>query len=233
MTMRLQKYLAHAGLCSRRKAETHILNGRVRVNEKIVTQLGTKIDPEHDSIFFDARPVVLEQKTPSIYLVVNKPQGYVTSCSQQRAKIILDLVDIEQRVYPVGRLDKDSTGLVLLTNDGDLHNRLSHPSFNHEKEYIVTTVHPISDLALAAMANGMVIDQVKTRKARVKRLSRTGFCIVLKQGLNRQIRKMVDKTGNKVASLHRIRMATILLGDLKEGCWRYLTAREIRQLTQG
>lgn len=230
--MRLQKYLAHAGLCSRRKAEEHILNGRVKVNNQLVTELGTKVHPENDQIFFDNQPVILKKDASKIYIALNKPKGFVTSCSQQKTKIILDLIDIEERVYPVGRLDKNSKGLVLLTNDGDLHNKLSHPSFNHEKEYIVTTLHPISETALKNMAQGIVIDNVKTRKARVKRLSQNKFNIVLKQGRNRQIRKMVGKIGNKVDILKRIRMANINLGDLKEGKWRYLTSKEIKQLTQ-
>jgi 23S rRNA pseudouridine2605 synthase len=230
--MRLQKYLAHAGVCSRRKAETHILDGNVRVNNQIVTQLGTRIDPETDTVTFNNQPVILTPKPSNIYIALNKPSGYVTSCSQQKAKIILDLIDIDERIYPVGRLDKDSQGLVLLINDGDLHHKLSHPSFNHEKEYIVTTVNPISDMALKKMERGMVIDQVKTRKAVVKRLSKNIFSIVLKQGRNRQIRKMVGKTGNTVQVLKRIRMANIRLGNLKEGKWRHLTPEEIKQLTQ-
>ncbi len=230
--MRLQKYLAHAGLCSRRKAEEHILNGRVKVNNQIVTELGTKIHPENDQIFFDNQPVILKQDVSKIYIALNKPQGFVTSCSQQKSKIILDLIDIDERVYPVGRLDKNSTGLVLLTNDGDLHNKLSHPSFNHAKEYIVTTLQPISETALKKMAQGIIIDKVKTRKARVKRLSKNRFNIVLKQGRNRQIRKMVGKIGNRVDVLKRIRMANINLGNLKQGKWRYLTPEEIKQLTQ-
>lgn len=228
--MRLQKYLAHAGLCSRRKAEEHILNGLVKVNNKVVTELGTKIDPENDKVFFKHKQVILKPKSPKIYIAINKPEGYVTSCSQQRSKIILDLIDIDERVYPVGRLDKDSRGLLLLTNDGDLHNKLSHPSFNHEKEYIVTTIHPISETALKDMAQGIVIDKVKTRKAKVTRLSKNKFKIVLKQGRNRQIRKMVGKTGNKVEILKRIRIANINLKDLKEGKWRYLLPKEIKQL---
>ena len=230
--MRLQKYLAHAGLCSRRKAEEHILNGRIKINNQIVTELGTKIDPENDRVFFDNQPIILKQESPKVYIALNKPKGYVTSCSQQKSKIILDLIDIDERVYPVGRLDKDSKGLVLLTNDGDLHNKLSHPSFNHEKEYIVTTIHPVSEAALKNMAQGIVIDKVKTRKAIVKRLSKNKFNIVLKQGLNRQIRKMVGKTGNKVDILKRIRMANIKLGNLKQGKWRYLSPKEIKQLTK-
>jgi len=230
--MRLQKYLAHAGICSRRKAEEHISNGRVKVNHQIITKLGTMVDPQKDKIFFNQKPVILKQEIAKVYIALNKPTGYVTSCSQQKTKIILDLINIDERIYPVGRLDKDSKGLVLLINDGDLHNKLSHPSFNHEKEYIVTTAHPISESALKNMSQGMIIDKVKTRKAKVKRLSKNKFNIVLKQGRNRQIRKMVGKTGNKVETLKRIRMANINLGNLKEGKWRYLTPKEILQLTQ-
>ncbi len=230
--MRLQKYLAHAGVCSRRKAEVFIKDGLVRVNGHIVTKLGSSVDPEKDKVLFDDKAVVLNKEPSKIYILVNKPKGVVTSCSQQKARIILDLVDIKDRIYPVGRLDKDSKGLVLLTNDGDLHNKLSHPSFDHEKEYIVRTTHPLTEGALKKMAAGVVIDGSKTRKAVVKRLSKNKFNIILKQGLNRQIRKMVGKTGNKVDSLQRIRMANINLGSLKEGQWRYLTPKEIKKLTK-
>lgn len=230
--MRLQKYLAHAGLCSRRKAEEYILNCRIKVNGKTISELGTKIDPLIDAVFFDDEPVLLNQEPSKIYIALNKPEGYVTSCSQKKAKIVMDLIHIDERVYPVGRLDKDSRGLILVTNDGELHNKLSHPSFNHEKEYIVTTVDPVSDRALKSMADGLIIDTIKTRKAIVKRISDNQFHIILKEGRNRQIRKMVQKTGNKVDTLLRIRIANIHLGNLKEGTWRYLTKEEIRQLTQ-
>jgi 23S rRNA pseudouridine2605 synthase len=230
--MRLQKYLAHAGICSRRKAEEHILNGLVRINNKVITELGTKIDPENDQVFFKNEKVIFEQQASKIYIALNKPVGYVTSCSQQKVKIILDLVHIDERIYPIGRLDKDSKGLVLLTNDGELHNKLSHPSYNHEKEYIVTTVDPLSEGAIRKMTKGIIIENEKTRKAKVRRLSTNEFIIVLKQGRNRQIRKMVTKTGNKVDTLQRIRMANINLGNLKEGKWRYLTVKEIKQLTK-
>lgn len=233
MMMRLQKFLAHAGVCSRRKAEALILDGRIRVNDQRVTTLGTQVDPEHDQVTFDNQPVPPPKAQPKFtYIAVNKPRGYITTCSQKNAKIILDLVPIEQRVYPVGRLDKDSQGLVLLTDDGDLHNRLSHPSHNHEKEYLVKTLNPLEDTALKAMAEGMVLDGIKTRKAMVHRTGKNEFKIVLKQGLNRQIRKMVGKINNTVDTLQRIRMANILLGDLKEGAWRYLTDQEIKTLTQ-
>lgn len=229
--MRLQKYLAHAGLCSRRKAEEYILAGRIKINGITISELGTKVDPS-DSVFFDEKPVLLSRDQPKIYLALNKPEGYVTSCSQKKTKIVMDLIDMDERIYPVGRLDKDSKGLILLTNDGELHNKLSHPSFDHEKEYLVTTVDPVSDKALRSMAEGVMIDEVKTRKATVKRISDKQFCIVLKEGRNRQIRKMVQKTGNEVDTLLRIRIANITLGKLKEGAWRHLTREEIRQLTQ-
>ena len=235
--MRLQKYLAHAGLCSRRKAEKYILKNNIKVNSVVVNELGTRIDPDKDKVFFNDKQILLKKKSSKIYIAVNKPEGFVTTCSQQKAKIILDLIDINQRIYPVGRLDKDSQGLVLLTNDGDLHNKLSHPSYNHEKEYIVSTRYPISQTALNNMAEGMIIDknregiQVKTRRAKVKKITNNKFNIVLKQGKNRQIRKMVGKTGNRVDVLKRVRISNITLGNLKEGKWRHLSQKEIKHLT--
>lgn len=230
--MRLQKFLAHAGVCSRRKAESYILDGKVQVNGVVVTELGTKIIPEKDRVIYNKKTIKLKQDASFVYIILNKPKGYVTSCAQDNSKIILDLIDIDTRIYPVGRLDKDSTGLVLLTNDGELHNRLSHPSFDHEKEYVVTTKHPIPNNALKQMADGIYIDKVKTRKAKVKRLNKSKFNIILKQGLNRQIRKMVGKTGNAVKALKRIRLSSIQLGQLEEGKWRHLSSQEISNLTQ-
>nr|WP_320192412.1 pseudouridine synthase [uncultured Desulfobacter sp.] len=232
--IRLQKILAHSGICSRRKAETLILEGRVSVNGTVVKALGTKADPIKDKICLDGKqvPYTSNKKREYTYLAVNKPKGVVTTCSQKNAKIILDLVAVKQRVYPVGRLDKDSVGLVLLTDDGDLHNRLSHPSHDHEKEYLVYAARPVSDQDLTAMAQGMVIDGKKTRRARVRRVSENGFKIILKQGLNRQIRKMVGKTGNQVTMLKRIRMANIRLGSLAPGKWRHLTEKEVKTLRQ-
>ncbi|WP_289020949.1 pseudouridine synthase [Desulfobacter postgatei] len=232
--IRLQKILAHCGLCSRRRAESLILEGRVSVNGVIVKELGTRADPVKEKICLDGKQLhyTSDKNREYTYLAVNKPKGVVTTCSQKNAKVILDLVPVKKRVYPVGRLDKDSVGLVLLTDDGDLHNRLSHPSHDHEKEYLVFAVRPVSDQDLAAMAEGMVIDGKKTRQAKVRRVSENGFKIVLKQGLNRQIRKMVGKTGNEVAMLKRIRMANIRLGSLPAGKWRYLTEQEVEKLRQ-
>jgi len=228
--MRLQKFLSQAGVCSRRKGEEYILAGRVSVNSEVVSFLGTKIDPETDRVEVDGKKVLFSAVKKKIYIALNKPMGVVSSCSHPGEKIVLDFIDIEERVYPIGRLDKDSIGLLLLTDDGDLHNRLSHPSFDHEKEYVVETEGFVSDHALNEMASGIILDGRRTREAEVTRLSDKSFNIVLKQGINRQIRRMVTLTGNRVKTLKRIRMGSINLGSLKPGKWRYLTEVEVKSL---
>jgi len=226
--MRLQKYLSEAGFCSRRRGEEVILAGRVSVNGVVVRELGTKIDPQKDIVEVDGKRI--EAKNNLIYIALNKPKGYLTTCSRERGKIVLDLVDIKERIYPVGRLDKDSSGLLLLTNDGRLLNILSHPSFDHEKEYDVITAQPVSDEALGKMAAGIHLFGSRTRPAPVKRISPVQFRIVLKEGRNRQIRRMVEKVGNRVRELTRIRISNIRLGSLKDGSWRHLTEKEKKKL---
>lgn len=226
--MRLQKFLSEAGICSRRKGEEYIAAGLVRVNNTVVTELGTKVDPEKDRIEFKGKTVTL--KNDRVYLMLNKPKGYVVSCRHPGEKIVLDLINIPQRVYPIGRLDKDSTGLLLLTNDGSLHHRLLHPSYDHEKEYDVTVSKPITDGALKNIAGGMPMMGTKTRPSEIKRISSRRFRIVLKEGKNRQIRRMIRKVGNHVTRLRRVRISNIKLGALPEGAWRYLTEEEKKRL---
>ncbi len=226
--MRLQKFLSEAGICSRRKGEEYIRQGRVRVNSGIVTELGTKVDPEKDRVEFDGKVIALN--SGPMYIVLNKPKGYVTSCRHPGEKIVLDLIDIPERVYPIGRLDKDSTGLLILTNDGGLHHRLSHPSFDHEKEYDVTVSNPITDGSLRNIASGLPMMGSKTRPAKIRRISSRRFRIILKEGRNRQIRRMVRKVGNRVTQLKRIRVSKVKLGRLAEGAWRNLTEKEKKEL---
>jgi 23S rRNA pseudouridine2605 synthase/23S rRNA pseudouridine2604 synthase len=226
--MRLQKFLSAAGVCSRRKGEEYIKAGRIAVNDQVVVELGTKVDPAVDRVQVDGNPVQYSQ--PLVYIALNKPPDYVTSCSHPGEKIVLDLVKVPQRVYPIGRLDKDSTGLLLLTNDGRLHHRLSHPSFDHEKEYDVTVAKPISDRALRKMATGLPMMETQTRPARVRRTSARRFRIVLQEGKNRQVRRMVRKVGNQVLGLKRVRVAHITLGRLAPGEWRHLTRNEKTKL---
>ena len=226
--VRLQKFLSAAGVCSRRRGEDLIREGRVTVNGQVVAELGVKVDPDKDRVSVDGRPV--KPAPRMVYIALNKPRGYVTSCRHAGKKIVLELVNVAERIYPVGRLDKDSTGLLLLTNDGRLHLKLSHPSFDHEKEYDVIAERPISDGALRRMAEGMPILDTRTRPAVVTRLGERAFRIVLKEGRNRQIRRMVRRLGNEVVELKRTRVASVRLGRLSEGAWRHLSAEEVAEL---
>ncbi len=227
-SIRLQKYLSSAGVCSRRQGERLILKGRVRVNGEVVTELGTRVNPERDSVDVDGQPVAVQKEL--IYIALNKPKGYVASCHQPGDKTVMALVVVPTRIYPVGRLDKESTGLLLLTNDGRLHHRLSHPSFDHEKAYDVTVTRPISEGALEKMAMGLPMMGTTTRPAKIKRRSARRFQIVLKEGKNRQIRRMVRKVGNRVTDLKRTRVSNVRLGGLPMGKWRPLTKNERREL---
>ena len=229
-SMRLQKYLSTAGVCSRRQGEKYMLEGRIRVNGKRVTELGTRVDPKTDQIEVDGKAVALNQKT--LYIALNKPKGYIASCKQQKDKTVLDLINIPQRIYPIGRLDKDSTGLLILTNDGGVHHRLLHPSFDHEKEYEVTVERDITNGALKKMESGIILMGKKTRPAIIKRIAPNRFRIILKEGKNRQIRRMVRKVGSTVVDLKRIRFSNITLSGINDGQWRFLTETEEKDILQ-
>jgi 23S rRNA pseudouridine2605 synthase/23S rRNA pseudouridine2604 synthase len=222
--MRLQKFLSAAGVCSRREGENYIQAGRIRVNGQVVTELGSKVDPDSDTIEVDGKPVAITSNL--VYIALNKPRGYISTCEQKNEKIVIDLIGIPERIYPVGRLDKDSTGLLLLTNDGRLHHRLSHPSFDHEKEYEVTVADDIPNGALKKLAAGLPMMETKTRPAEITRVSSNQFRIILKEGKNRQIRRMVRKVGSRVIRLHRIRVSNVKLKKLPAGSWRHLTKAE-------
>ncbi|MGE4520094.1 MAG: pseudouridine synthase [Desulfobacteraceae bacterium] len=225
--IRLQKFIANSGYCSRRKAEELILDNKVRVNEETAS-LGTKIDPEKDMVYVNGQQISLEEKP--VYIMLNKPPGVVSSCSHKGKKTVIDIIDVKERIYPVGRLDMYSRGLILLTNDGELHNRLSHPSYDHEKEYLVKTNIPLTDQEIKSLTSGVVIDGRKTRKVRIIRKKNDYLSFTLKEGRNRQIRKMVETLDKKVVDLCRIRMSEIFLGKLPQGRWRYLTEDEIKKI---
>ena len=226
--VRLQKFLSSAGVCSRRQGEEYIKKGYVKVNGEVVIELGTKVDPTRDRIEIDRE--LIKEAQNRVYIVLNKPEGYVTSCKQPEDKIVLDLIDIPERIFPVGRLDKASTGLLILTNDGLLHHRISHPSHDHEKEYEVVLAKPIPNGALKKMEKGLPMMSTKTRSAKIEKFSPTRFRIVLREGKNKQIRRMVRKVGNRVIRLKRIRISNIRLATLAEGQWRYLTEKEKKGL---
>ena len=228
MLLRLQKYLSEQGICSRRQAEKLIVEGKIFVNGIPQTVLGSKIDPEIDKISINN--IVIKQRKNLVYIAINKPVGIVTSCHQPGSRTIVDLMDLKERLYPVGRLDKDSNGLLLMTNDGILAYRLSHPKFKHEKEYVVSLEKRIMEGALIKLRNGMNIDGTKTQPAKVVKIGEHRFRMVLTEGRNRQIRKMCSKIENEVVKLKRIRIENIELGSLKPGEWRTLTTAEKKEL---
>lgn len=232
--IRLQKFLARCGVASRRKAEEFIREGKVKVNGRVVTEMGIKVSPD-DHVEVDGKPVKPEKK--KVYILMHKPRGYVTTVSDPEGrKTVLELLDgIKERVYPVGRLDYDSSGLLLLTNDGDFANLLMHPKNEILKVYIVTVKGKPSDKALDMLRNGIRIDDYVTAPAFVRVLAvyenKTKLEITIHEGRNRQIRKMCEKIGHPVVRLKRVAYGTLELGSLKPGEWRFLTEREIKQLT--
>ena len=230
---RLQKVLASAGVASRRKSEEIILQGRVTVNRKVVTQLGTKVDPDRDEIRVDGERIQTESNR--IYIMINKPRGILSTMEDERGRSSLgDLVSVPARLYPVGRLDATSEGLILLTDDGELANLLTHPRYEHHKEYLaLVNGHP-SEKTLEAWRRGVRLDDKLTAPARVgvvrSERDSTLLRIEMREGRKRQIRRVASLLGHPVRELRRVRLGPLHLGSLASGQWRYLTAREIGQL---
>lgn len=235
--VRLQKYIAMSGEASRRAAEAMIEEGRVRVNGELITQLGTKVEIGADKVSLDGKEIKPEIK--KYYIMLNKPEGYVSTVNDQFDRpTVLDLIsgEIKSRVFPVGRLDYDTRGLLLLTNDGDFTYKVTHPKFRMNKTYVVTVRGGITVKGLNALRNGVIIDDFKTSPAEVEILSAEKGVTVLKitihEGKNRQVRKMMEAVGCKVSELNRISVGNVELGNLPLGRWRYLTAHEISCLTR-
>lgn len=231
--VRLQKYLAECGIASRRKCEEYILQGRVKVNGKVVKELGTKIDPDVDIIEFDDKIVRREEK--KVYIMLYKPAGYITSVKDPFGRpTVLDLVKVKERIYPVGRLDFDTSGLLLLTNDGELANILMHPKHEIVKTYVAKIKGIPTKEEMERFENGLIIDGRKTAKAKIRILNvknRTSVVeIQIHEGRNRQVKKMCKAIGHPVIALKRTKIGELELKGLKPGEWRYLTEDEIRYL---
>jgi 23S rRNA pseudouridine2604 synthase len=225
--MRLNKYISETGVCSRREADAWIAAGRVRVNGAPAT-LGTQVEAG-DRVEVDGKPVAA-RRSDTVYIALNKPVGITCTTERHIAGNIVDYVNHPQRIFPVGRLDKDSEGLILLTNNGDIVNEILREENAHEKEYVVTVDRPITDDFLFGMANGVEILDTRTKPCKVRRIGRNVFGIVLTQGLNRQIRRMCAAFDYKVRRLQRVRIVNIRLDGIKTGEWRDLTASELRGL---
>jgi 23S rRNA pseudouridine2605 synthase len=234
-TERLQKVLAHAGVASRRASEALIEQGRVSVNGQVVTALGFKVDPQHDDIAVDGQPLPRQAHKP-VYIILNKPWNVLSTTSDDRGRLtVLDLVDIPERIYPVGRLDLKSEGLILLTNDGDLAQKLTHPAFHVEKEYhVLVQGKPSSQTLQRWRQGGIEVDGKPVAEAVVERLKterdNVWLKIILTEGRKRQIRHVAKALGHPVKHLQRVRFGPLKLGHLKSGKWRHLNPTEVQRL---
>lgn len=223
--VRINKYLSEKGICSRREADKLIAQGRVEINGETAL-IGSKVS-EGDLVKLDKK-IVSPEKEKRIYMALNKPVGITCTTDRSIPGHIVDFINYPERIFHVGRLDKESEGLILMTNDGDIVNKILRASNNHEKEYIVTVDKPVSDDFLSKMSSGVPILDTVTKPCKVERKGKYVFRIILTQGLNRQIRRMCAHFGYNVLKLKRIRIMNIKLGDLTVGSWRYLTKSELK-----
>jgi len=232
-TIRLNKHLADLGIASRRKADELIAAGQVLVNGDI-GKMGQQIDPETDEV--RVADEVIEQQKKQIYILLNKPTGYVTSnmATAAEPQIVLDLVDVPERIFPVGRLDKDTSGLLILTTDGVLAYRLTHPSFDCEKEYEAVLNDVLTAERIRKIEDGMPLDYRKTKPTKMEQLGPRRARIILSEGRNRQVRRIFGKVGCEVTKLKRVRVKELHLDEdaLPLGQWRYLTEAEVTMLLQ-
>lgn len=231
-SVRLNKFLSMAGIASRRKADALIEEGKVRVNGKTVMGLGTKINPMHDKIFVNEKQVVVLDSP--VYIVLNKPSDTITTSSDERGRMtVMQYVKTRERVFPIGRLDRKTTGVLLFTNDGEFANRLMHPKFEVEKAYKVTLDKPLTPADAEKISKGIRLSDGKTKPAEVHPLPESkgkAVGIVIHEGRNRQIHRMFEAIEYRVDKLDRVAYAGIEYTKLKRGEWRYLTKSEIRKL---
>ncbi len=227
---RINKYIASCGICSRRKADELIQEGKVELNGKVVTNLGEKVE-EKDIVKIDGKEIFKEEK--KVYIALNKPKGYVTTNSDQfNRKSVVELIHENVRVFPVGRLDMYTEGLLILTNDGEFSNLMMHPRNKIEKTYVVTTNTMVSNEQIETLKNGVDIGDYITRPAKVKMISKDKLEIVISEGKNRQVRRMCEAVGINLLNLKRVKIGKIELGNLQTGKYRYLTEKEKKSMEQ-
>lgn len=233
MEERLQKYMAKCGVASRRKCEEYILHGKVKVNGQIITELGYKVDDEKDKVYVDSK--LINPEVNKVYIALNKPTGYVSTVKDEHGrKTIMDLVKVNERIYPIGRLDYDTSGLLLMTNDGDIYNNVIHPRQEINKVYIAIIKGIPTKEEISKFCSGVDIGDYITSHANfkiIKKLNdRCEVEIVIHEGKNRQIRRMCDAINHPVIKLKRVSVGKVKLGDLKLGQWRHLTDDELNYL---
>lgn len=227
--VRINKYFSEIGYCSRRQADKYIEKHQVTING-VIANMGDKVS-DKDEIRLNGK-LISKKHNKLVYLAFNKPRGIVCTTDTKREKDnIIEYINYPERIFPIGRLDKDSQGLIFLTNDGDIVNKILRANNNHEKEYLVTVKHPISKSFIRKMGDGVPILGIITKKCFVEQIDKYRFRIILTQGLNRQIRRMTEFLGNKVVRLERYRIMNINL-DMPLGQWRYITKKELDELNQ-
>ena len=226
--VRINKFLSEAGVCSRREADRKIENGEITINDRVAT-MGDRVK-ENDVVYVNGRPVKKEEEM--ILLVLNKPAGIVCTAEKREKNNVIDFMKYPKRIYPIGRLDKDSEGLLLMTNNGELVNKIMRAGNHHEKEYIVTVNKPVTDSFVRGLAGGVPLVELNTttRKCKVDKIGNRKIRIILTQGLNRQIRRMCEYFGYRVEKLERVRIMNISLGDLKPGQYREVAPEEYEKL---
>lgn len=226
--IRLNKFISDTGLCSRREADKLIEQGKVKFNGKN-PELGTKVGPG-DEVMVNGK--LIGSKKPNIYIALNKPVGITCTTELHIEGNIIDFVNHRERIFPIGRLDKPSQGLIFLTNDGDIVNKILRADNNHEKEYVVNVDKEVTDDFISKMSNGIPVLGVITKKCTVKKVGKNTFNIVLTQGLNRQIRNMCEYLGYEVTKLNRVRIMNVTLNNLPLGHWRDLTEKELAKINE-
>lgn len=226
--VRINKFLSEAGVCSRREADRKIENGEICINDRVAVT-GDRVGAD-DVVYVNGRPVKKEEEM--VLLAFNKPVGIVCTAEKREKNNVIDFMKYPKRIYPIGRLDKDSEGLLLMTNNGDIVNKIMRSRNMHEKEYIVTVNKPVSDSFVRGLAGGVPLVELNTttRKCKVEKIGNRKIRIVLTQGLNRQIRRMCEYFGYRVEKLERVRIMNIKLGDLKPGEYREVTKEEYKKL---
>ena len=228
--IRINKFLSEAGVCSRREADRRIENGEITINGRLAVT-GDKVLPT-DEVLVNGRPIQKEEEM--VLIVLNKPAGIVCTAEKREKNNVIDFLKYPKRIYPIGRLDKDSEGLLLLTNNGDIVNKIMRAGNMHEKEYIVTVNKPVTDSFICGLAGGVPLVELNTttRKCKVEKIANRKFRIILTQGLNRQIRRMCEYFGYRVEKLERVRIMNIKLGELKTGEYRDITPKEYEVLSK-
>ncbi|MDS0524449.1 rRNA pseudouridine synthase [Clostridium sp. SHJSY1] len=233
MEERLQKYMARCGIASRRKCEEIILSGKIKVNDIIISELGTKVNSIKDKVEYEGKLILPEEK--KVYIMLNKPEGYITSVKDEKNRqTVLDIINVQERIYPIGRLDYDSSGLIILTNDGEIYNKIIHPRVKIVKEYIALVKGEIKKVELEKLEKGIDIGGYITAPSKVELLNYVEKNSLIKigihEGKNRQIRRMCSVVNHEVISLKRIGIGKIKLGDLKKGEFRDLSIEELQYI---